>query len=237
LKLLIAGLLSCFVMPLLARLSAQTADSPMTGKSTIAAAKLRTPLDAEGFPQPSAWEAAAPIRFEHDWQGQNPDPQRQTEVRVLWSKEWLYLKFRASYRDLYIFTNRNQRQPQLWNRDVAEVFLQAPEESGHHYTELEISPNGNWLDLKIADKQTLDLNASLKSRVHVDAKQNAWTAELAVPIASLTAHFDPTVTWRVNFFRVEGPEPNRFYSSWQPTNTPQPNFHVPQVFATLKFDE
>ena len=234
-KLLIAGLLSCFVMPLLTRLNAQTSE-PKTGKPAITATKLTTALDADGFPQPSAWNSATPIRFENDWQGRNPDLQRQTEVRVLWSKDWLYLNFRASYRDLYIFPNRDQRQPQLWDRDVAEVFLQAPEESGHHYTELEISPNGNWLDLKISDKQTLDLNASLKTRVHIEANHNVWTAELAVPISSLTAHFDPTATWRVNFFRVEGPEPNRFYSSWQPTNTPKPNFHVPEVFATLKFD-
>jgi alpha-galactosidase len=39
----------------------------------------------------------------------------------------------------------------------------------------------------------------------------------------------------VNFFRCEGVAPNRFYSSWQPTRTPTPDFHVPEAFGTLRF--
>jgi alpha-galactosidase len=39
----------------------------------------------------------------------------------------------------------------------------------------------------------------------------------------------------VNFFRCEGADPLRYYGAWQPTGTPQPNFHVPAVFGTLRF--
>jgi len=34
--------------------------------------------------------------------------------------------------------------------------------------------------------------------------------------------------------RVEEP---RFYSAWRPTNTPAPNFHVPEAFGALVFTE
>ena len=47
--------------------------------------------------------------------------------------------------------------------------------------------------------------------------------------------FDPSKVWRVNFFRVEGPSEPRFYASWQPTKTPVPQFHVPEVFGKLVF--
>jgi len=45
------------------------------------------------------------------------------------------------------------------------------------------------------------------------------------------------VVWRVNFFRVEGATEPRFYSAWRPTNTPKPNFHVPEAFGALVFTD
>ena len=45
----------------------------------------------------------------------------------------------------------------------------------------------------------------------------------------------PAAEWRVNFFRVEGAREPRFYSAWRATNTPQPNFHVPEAFGKLRF--
>ncbi len=203
----------------------------------IAAHKLHSSLTSAGLPQSDAWESATPVRFCHDWQGRNADPQRETEVRVLWTTETLFLRFRARYRTLYTYENRDQRQPELWERDVAEVFLQPAGQSGRNYAEFEISPNGDWLDLAIKPDQTLDLNCMMKSKVVVDAAANIWTAELAIPMKSLTREFDPKLPWKLNFFRVEGAEPERFYSSWQPTNTPKPNFHVPEAFASLSFQE
>ena len=41
--------------------------------------------------------------------------------------------------------------------------------------------------------------------------------------------------WQVNLFRCVGKDPNRGYLAWQPTKTPEPGFHVPQVFGWLVF--
>jgi alpha-galactosidase len=60
-------------------------------------------------------------------------------------------------------------------------------------------------------------------------------AELALPMKCLVERFDPAARWRVNFYRVEGASEPRFYSAWQPTGTPAPNFHVPEAFGTLIF--
>jgi alpha-galactosidase len=77
--------------------------------------------------------------------------------------------------------------------------------------------------------------SGMKSRAVLDQFGKVWTAELALPICSLTNVFDPSEKWRANFFRVEGANEPRFYSSWQPTYTPQPNFHVPEAFGNLQF--
>lgn len=202
------------------------------------ALQLAGRVDAEGFPALASWDNVAATRFDGDWQGNNPDPQRETEVRLLWSPDVLYLRFLARYRSITVFTDAepNGRRDQLWEHDVAEVFLQPPGTGAGHYKEIEVSPNGFWIDLDIAPGEKRDLQSGLRRRVKVDDQNKTWIAELALPMKSLTTNFDPTKAWRTNFFRVEGASEPRFYSAWRSTATPVPNFHVPESFGKLVFE-
>jgi alpha-galactosidase len=194
-------------------------------------------LDAK---HPAAdWEQAAPITFCADWRGQNADFARQTEVRALWTPSNLYLKFVCRYRELFVFddSDANGRREFLWDRDVAEAFLQPDPSRSSFYKEFEVSPNGMWVDLDIFPGGRGDLKSGLERSVWVDPERRTWSAELSIPMAALTADFDPAVTWRANFFRVEGSLEPRFYSAWRPTRTPEPNFHVPEAFGKLRFVE
>ena len=58
---------------------------------TAIAARLPGRTDAEGFPTEDAWETAPPISFCADWQGKNEDRRRATQVRLLWTPEFLFL--------------------------------------------------------------------------------------------------------------------------------------------------
>ena len=201
------------------------------------AIRLAEPCDEEGFPRPTSWERAAPLRFNADWQGKNADPARETEVHLLWTPETLFLRFRARYRTITVFAGAepNGRRDQLWDRDVAEAFLQPDGSTLRRYKEFEVSPNGFWIDLDIAPGEKRDLESGLRRRVALNEAQKAWTAELAIPMKCLMAKFDPTTPWGVNFYRVEGMREPRFYSAWRPTRTPVPNFHVPEAFGELIF--
>src|SRR6202041_1747106 len=106
---------------------------------------------------------------------------------------------------------------------------------GQRYKEFEVSPNGFWIDLDIAPGEKRDLKSGFKRHARGHEKSKIWTAELILPMKSLTEHFDPAKAWRVNFFRVEGASEPRFYSAWQSTGTPSPNFHVPDAFGKLAF--
>lgn len=215
----------------------ETSPSSTSGFAAVAA-KLNAPLDAAGFPASSAWEQAAPIRFDADWQGENADPERSTEARLLWTTTALYIKFVARYRELSVFSDAapNGRRDRLWDRDVAEVFLQPDPSHLRRYKEFEVSPNGFWIDLDIDNGGLQDLKSGLHRRISINESTKTWTAGLAIPMKSLLPLFDPHAVWRVNFYRVEGPSEPRFYSAWRPTNTPQPNFHVPELFGYLKFE-
>jgi len=208
-------------------------------EQTAIAVRMLEPSDSEGFPSGAAWGKAETLHFCADWQGKNPDPERETEVRVLWTPEMLFLKFRARYRVITMFADAepNGRRDQLWERDVAEVFLQTDPSEPQCYKEFEVSPNGYWIDLDIAPGEKRDLQSGIQRRVNTDQKAQVWTAEIALPMKSLVARFDPVAGWRVNFYRVEGPCEPRFYSAWRPTGTPQPNFHVPEAFGKLVFTD
>lgn len=208
---------------------------------TAIALRQTSPADPDGFPPRAAWDSVPPIAFDSDWQGKNSDPQRQTEVRLLWTPETLFLRFRCFFRTLTVFPiddsslEPSGRRWQLWDRDVAEVFLQPDPSEPRRYFEFEVSPNGLWIDLDIRPGEKLDPRSGMKVRASHGACKKIWLAELAIPIRALTPSFNPASSWRVNFFRCEGPSEPRFYSSWRPTHTPQPNFHVPEAFGTLSF--
>lgn len=206
------------------------------GNSEITASRLVDTVST--FPTEDDWNRVKPVSFAHDWRGQNHDAGRQTEVRLLWNDEVLFAGFRCRYRRLTVFadTDPNSRRDELWERDVAEVFLQPDRFGQKYYKEFEISPNGQWLDLEISPQGLSHVSSGMHPRARIDENRRVWTAELAIPFTALTSRFDPEERWRVNFFRCEGSEPERFYSAWQPTETEMPNFHVPERFGWLRFE-
>jgi alpha-galactosidase len=237
---LFAGMLGCgFLSVHEVRCVAAGKTSSARETDAAVAVRFHGRADAEGFPADDAWENAPPVQFSSDWQGKNADPLRETQVQLLWTPDALYLRFLAHYRSITVFTDAESdgRRDRLWERDVAEVFLQPAESSGRHYKEFEVSPNGFWIDLDIGTGEKHDLRSGLQRRVKVNEQQDTWLAELVLPMKSLTAEFDPAKAWRVNFFRVEGASEPRFYSAWQPTGTQAPNFHVPDAFGKLAFEK
>jgi alpha-galactosidase len=217
--------------------SAHTEEHP--APPTAYALRLKGLPAKEEFPSSSAWEKAPALRYDHDWQGENSDPQRATEVRLLWTPDTLLLRFHCNFRSIFVFPDARADgwRYELWDRDVAETFLQPDSSDPFVYREFEVSPNGYWIDLAVSHGKIEELHSGLRRRVVLDDKAKTWTAELAIPMKYLTAQFDPKHAWRVNFYRIEGETEARFYSAWSPTYSPKPNFHVPAAFGTLQFRE
>ena len=201
----------------------------------VLAIKMEAAPETGIWPDSREWKRTSTVCFCTDWRGENPDPQRETQVQMLWCHDYLYIRFRCLYRNIYVFDGRDMRRDQLWLRDVAEVFIQNESDALGSYREFEISPNGDWLDLDIFPGNKTHLWGNILSQVTLDSETRCWTADMAIPFHCLTPVFDPRAIWKINLFRIEGQEPNRFYSAWQPTHTPKPNFHVPERFGTLHF--
>jgi hypothetical protein len=208
----------------------------MAGNEIVAARVDREIVLNAADPAPD-WQRAVPVCFHTDWRGCRPEPKRETSVCVLWSPQMLYLRFECHYHELFVFpdSDASGRRNHLWDRDVAEVFIQPDPSQERHYKEFEIAPNGMWVDLDIFPGGMSDLNSGMTRSVVLNEASRRWTAELAIPMSCLTKNFDPNAIWRINFFRIEGPKEPRHYMAWQPTHAPTPNFHVPNAFGLLRF--
>ncbi len=92
-------LLTIALLSLAQMLMAETTTpcSPATNAITATRIAQEIRLDAR-HPAPE-WAKATPVTFCADWQGRNPDPARQTEVRALWTPTHLYLRFVCRYRE------------------------------------------------------------------------------------------------------------------------------------------
>ena len=130
----------------------------MSELPTAFASRFASQPDAEGFPDGDDWMKSSPLSFEHDWKGENGDPGRSTEVRLLWTPDTLFVRFLAKYKTITVFPDAREDgwRDELWNCDVAEAFLQP--NSRHPWNkEFEVSPNGLWIDLDIAGDRKEEL--------------------------------------------------------------------------------
>lgn len=187
-------------------------------------------VGADGFPLASQWADAPATFFRHDWQGKAlPGPQ-STRVQLLRGAGTLYLRFLCKYDALAIHERAGSAIDiwPLWERDVVEVFLQAPDRAGlKSYREVEVAPNGLLLEIAVEASGKKRVIGESRAKAHVDAQGKLWTAELAVPLRGADDG------WRLNLFRVEGQGAGRVYSAWSPTHTAAPDFHVPAAFGRL----
>src|SRR5258708_15721061 len=178
---------------------------------TAFAVRIAGAVDAEGFPPERAWETAPPVCFNTDWQGKNADRRRETQVRLLWNEEFLFLRFDARYRSITVFEDAGPsgRRDALWDRDVCEVFLQPPGSEAHAYKEIEVAPNGLWIDLEIAPGEKRDLQSGLRRRVNIDDAPRQSRAVLALPPTSPAQPLDTPTHPADTFFSGESAGPPR----------------------------
>jgi hypothetical protein len=201
----------------------------------------RAPHDVipQADPSSAFWQHAQPIYAEKDPHGQ-PVLDHRTEVRSRWTKNNIYFLFICPYEELYLkpAPDTVHETNQLWNWDVAEVFIGSDFKNIKRYKEFEVSPQGEWIDLDInLDKPHHEegwvWNSGFQAVARIDRTAKVWYATMRIPLAALDDH-SPAAgdSFRINFFRSQGNPPIRKEITWQPpmSNT----FHVPERFGMLK---
>lgn len=189
------------------------------------------------------WTRASAVKISRYWSGAEAPHARQAEARIVWSKDALSVRFVCRQDEPLVLNAAPQLKQKtlgLWERDVCEIFIAPDAENPRRYLEFEAAPTGEWLDLAIEYKEggrltDWDFNSGMTAAARIH--EGLVTVALSVPWAAFGREAKANERWRVNLFRCVGAGASRGYLAWQPTHTPQPNFHVPSAFGWLEFND
>jgi hypothetical protein len=218
---------------ILATASVLLADGP----GVILSRYSKSDSELTADPNSGFWKGVPGVFAENTPQGE-PVPGHLTEVRSRWTDRNLYFLFVCPYEQLYLKPNASQTAEtnQLWNWDVAEVFVGADFEHIRQYKEFQVSPQGEWVDLDI-DRDTPKpeggwrWNSGFQVKARIDPQRKIWYGEMRVPLNQIdTRRPAADLEMRINFYRIQGPD--KKHISWQPTHSA--SHHVPEAFGRLK---
>lgn len=212
-------------------------------KAIIEAQRTIEPVGVAEF-EHAAWNEARPVHLTRYWSGRAAPAARHAEARVLWDDDGLCVRFMCQQAEPPV-VNRSptleRKTLGLWERDVCEFFVAPDAAAPENYFEFEAAPTGEWLDVAVnwrADGR--DSNWEFQSGMRTAARPAGEIIAIAmrVPFAAFgRAPARAGARWRANLFRCVGTGRERGYLAWQPTHTAEPNFHVPQKFGWLIFNE
>jgi cellulose/xylan binding protein with CBM9 domain len=201
----------------------------------------------DGILGESAWDAASVAGpFVRSLDGKPATA--ATEARLLWDDDNLYVAFQSE--DANVSGTFLHDDEPLYTSNVVEIFLN-PSGDSSRYDEIEVAPTNALFDASFTGgpRKGMDLSWSSHARhaVHVDGTLNdshdvdrGWTAELAIPFASLTGMDTPRPKagdrWKFNLYRLrQGPgQPGEGQAYAPPMRG---DFHALDRFATLRFEK
>jgi len=210
-----------------------------------------SPMAIDGVLDEETWQQAPPMGEFRCFLTKQGKPLYPTEAKCAWDDQHLYFAFVAEDPD--IWSHYTQRDQNLWEEEVVEVYLD-PDGDGKNYREFEVNPRNAVVDLNIPQGidigdvevarkwDAVNLQAAVRANGTINRREDtdrSWTVELALAWEDLTPEGTPPKigeVWRAQLYRIDrsrtlpGPEKQEF-SGWSPTDT----FHNPLRFGRLVF--
>lgn len=187
------------------------------------------------------WREAESLSLSKYWSGMDAAEGRHSEARLLFNTEALIVRFDGKQHEPLIINDKpslTEKTIGLWDFDVFELFIAPNIDEIESYYEFEGTPTGEWLDLKIRQspgKRETDWDYSSGMSCFGVIDVAAITVIMRIPWEAFGKRPEIGEKWRGNLYRCIGAGENRGYLAWQPTLTPQPNFHVPAAFGEFEF--
>jgi hypothetical protein len=212
----------------------------MVDDPTITARYVRPELAVADLTSPE-WNRSPAVPINRYWSGEPAPSSRHAEARLLWSDKALHVRYDCVQAEPLIISATPQTEAktmQLWDRDVCEIFIAPDPSVVERYFELEAAPTGEWMDVAIdwkPEQRESDWSFNSQMTTAAEVHHDRVTIAMRIPWGDAIPQPQKGDRWRVNLFRCVGQDPDRGYVAWQPTMTPQPSFHVPQVFGWLVF--
>lgn len=205
----------------------------------LVVARAAHSIRVDGDLHKAPWTQLAPVALAPSHGRAAPPGFRPTSLRLCHDGERLYLAFQCEARA--IVATYSGRNAPIYEEDVVEAFL-APSGDARRYFELETSPKGAWFEARVENPDgrratmRVDRDWVCAGFEHAtQLRETGWSAEWAIPFASLAAPTPVAGTrWRANFFRIDQANGGE-YSAWSPTFADPADFHLPDHFGVLVF--
>lgn len=205
----------------------------------IVAKRANSDFELSADPDAPQWKDIKGVLAVNDAYGR-PVPGYRTVIKARWTRKNLYVLFVCPYKELFPkpgAATTDHETPNLWEWDVAEMFLGGDFNHINRYREFQVSPRGEFVDLDIDSSdfkgaQGMKWDSGFKVKARIDRDKKVWYGEMRIPLASIDKR--PVVTgneYRVNFYRLQGPKPDRVQIAWRPTN--HRSYHIPESFGRL----
>ncbi|MCA9140026.1 MAG: PQQ-dependent sugar dehydrogenase [Planctomycetales bacterium] len=245
---LLSGMTAEQAIDLLAFLSSQRKPGPLHHKiSTIR--KTRDRIVVDGKRDEVGWQSADAVGdFVFTWWNEGDGPRQQTDARMLWDDDFLYVSFDCTDHDVQAV--RSQRDSDVYRDDCVEVFASPEIDHPENYFNLEMNAIGSLLDnyRPTGEKPEKEWNpAGIRVAVAVNGTLNdpsdndrGWTLEVAIPFQlfkDVLPSGRPVVgdRWRLNLNRLE--DNMAVKSQWSQGDRNVPSFHMPEFFGFVEFAE
>ncbi len=210
--------------------------APSLPAPVLTASRLEKDFVPNGDLSKRVWRTPRPVPLESDSKVGTVRPDFSTEVQALWSDRYLYLAYRCPFTKLTTFEPvQTKERLGLWDRDVVEAFIGVDPSQIDHYTEYEVSPSNERLDVRIAKPDSnFEWSSKFESDTRIDKKRKIWTAELRIPLSAISESAPSRGSrWRINLYRCD--YANKLFLAWNPVLAG--TFHTPERFGVLEFGE
>lgn len=219
--------------------------------------KAEQPIVIDGIMDDSDWQRAEMRTFDHHYLVEKPSDKVETEFRMLWDEDNLYLFYDC--KDQYITARETQRDGAPYLDDCAEIFLiPVPDSIDMHFC-LEINLNKVSNDIVFLNNMyqgkpmvikafnpDFDVEVSINGTVNDNSDiDKGWTMEVAIPITNFikTDVYQPVEVgsqWAflgIRQNRDEVDSDRRVISTLYPIYDIEKDVHQPNRFGLLEFAE
>lgn len=183
--------------------------------------------------------------------GEKPDYKPGVQAKVAYDQEAVYVIFQV--KDRYVRCMVDEYQGPVSRDSCVEFFFTPGTDVSAGYFNLEVNCGGTavFKFQKVAkDGQTkipksefenIEIAHSLPRIVNPEKEGSlTWTVEYRLPIDILKKYYQvvppaPGVEWKANFYKIASESSHPHYLTWSFVDNPEPKFHMPEFFGTLKF--
>ncbi len=231
-------------------LMSSCAVSKKAGPGVYTVHRLSEPVEINAQWHKEPWNSIQALEVDKHM-GEEPVHKPGVQAKVAYDQEALYVIFQVE--DQYVRCMIEEYQGPVSRDSCVEFFFTPGTDISQGYFNLEFNCGGTavFKFQKVAkDGQTkipkaafdqIEIAHSLPRIVNPEvADPLTWTIEYRLPIDILKEYYDvvppaPGVEWKVNFYKIASESSHPHWLAWSFVDNPEPKFHLPQFFGTLKF--